>query len=103
MERGPEAVTRDARVLVVSPCRNEAQFMRRTLQSVVGQSVLPALWIIVDDGSTDQTPDVVQEYAAKYAFIRVLRREDRGFRQLGGGVIDAFYAGLETVNVNDFD
>jgi glycosyltransferase involved in cell wall biosynthesis len=104
MERGPEAVARsDRRFLLISPCRNEAQYMRRTLESVVAQSTLPALWIIVDDGSTDATPAILSEYAAKYPFIRVLRREDRGFRQLGGGVIDAFYAGLESVRLDDFD
>jgi glycosyltransferase involved in cell wall biosynthesis len=44
------------RYLLISPCRDEAEFMRRSLDSVVAQSIRPAVWIIVDDGSTDETP-----------------------------------------------
>ena len=91
------------RYLLVTPCRDEAKFARRTLDSVVAQTVTPALWVIVDDGSTDETPAILAEYAAKHPWIRVIRRDDRGFRKLGGGVIDAFYHGYETVNPDDFD
>ena len=94
--------SRARRYLLVTPCRDEAKYARRTLDSVAAQTVLPALWIIVDDGSTDETPAILAEYAAKYAWIKVIRREDRGFRKLGGGVIDAFYHGYETVNADDF-
>jgi len=91
------------RYCLITPCRDEAQFARRTLDSVVSQSVPPALWVIVDDGSTDQTPQILAEYAAKHDFIRVIRREDRGRRSVGPGVVDAFYAGYETINPDDFD
>lgn len=92
-----------ARYLLVTPCRDEARFARRTLDSVIGQSIPPALWIIVDDGSKDETPRILAEYAARHPFIRVLRRPDRGVRKLGGGVIDAFYTGYDTVRPQDFD
>jgi poly-beta-1,6-N-acetyl-D-glucosamine synthase len=92
-----------SRYVVVSPCRDEEQYMRRTLDSVVAQSVPPALWVIVDDGSKDRTPEILSEYAARHAFIKVVRREDRGRRAVGPGVIEAFYAGLGTVNLDDFD
>jgi biofilm PGA synthesis N-glycosyltransferase PgaC len=72
--------------------------MRRTLDSVVAQTVTPALWIIVDDGSTDQTPQILAEYAAKHDFIRVVRRDNRGTRSVGPGVIEAFYAGVDVVD-----
>ena len=91
------------RYLLVTPCRDEAKYARRTLDSVVAQSVPPALWIIVDDGSKDETPAILAEYAARHPFIRVIRRDDRGFRKLGGGVIDAFYHGYDTINPDDFD
>jgi len=91
------------RYCLISPCRDEAAYMRRTLDSVVGQTVRPAMWVIVDDGSTDATPAILDEYAAKHSFIRVVRREDRGERKVGPGVIDAFYAGYETIEPNDFD
>ena len=91
------------RYVLITPCRDEAKFARRTLESVASQTVKPALWIIVDDGSTDETPTILAEYAAKLPWLKVIRREDRGFRKLGGGVIDAFYSGYETIDPRDFD
>ena len=91
------------RYLLVSPCRDEAQYLRRTLDSVAAQSVPPALWIVVDDGSTDETPAILQEYAQRLPYLRVVRREDRGHRRVGPGVIEAFYAGLDEVRLEDFD
>jgi poly-beta-1,6-N-acetyl-D-glucosamine synthase len=80
---------------IVSPVRDEERYMRRTLDSVVNQTVLPDLWVIVDDGSTDSSPQILAEYAAKYPFIRVIQRRNRGTRRVGGGVVEAFYEGWE--------
>ena len=88
--------------VVISPGRNEAEFMRRTLDSVVAQTLRPALWVIVDDGSTDESPAILADYAARHDWIRVVRREDRGHRAVGPGVIDAFYAGYETIDPDAF-
>src|SRR6056297_1484254 len=85
------------RYIVISPCRNEETFMRRTLDSMDAQTLRPALWIIVDDGSTDATPQILAEYAAAHDWIRVVPKPDRGHRAVGPGVIEAFYAGLDTV------
>ena len=87
---------------LISPCR-EAQYLRRTLDSVAAQSVPPALWVVVDDGSTDETPAILEEYARRLPYLRVIRRTDRGGRQVAPGVIEAFYAGLEKVCLEDFD
>lgn len=76
--------------------------MRRTLDSVIAQTERPARWIIVDDGSTDESPEILAAYAAQHDWITVIRREDRGHRAVGSGVIDAFYAGLETVSLSDY-
>ena len=89
--------------LLISPCRDEAQYLRRTLDSVAAQSVPPTLWVVVDDGSTDETPAILDEYASRLPYLRVVRRSDRGRRQVGPGVIEAFYAGLETVTLRDFE
>jgi len=91
------------RYLLISPCRDEAKYLRRTLDSVAAQSVAPSLWVVVDDGSTDNTAGILNEYARQLPYLRVVRRPDRGRRQVGPGVIDAFYAGLETVRLEDFD
>lgn len=89
--------------VLISPCRDEADYMRQTLDTVVAQSVLPARWIIVDDGSTDATPQILAEYAAKHPWITVVTRQNRGHRAVGPGVIDAFYAGYQTINPQDFE
>ena len=64
--------------LLISPGRNEAQYMRQTLDTVVAQSVRPTRWVIVDDGSTDDTPRILAEYAASHDWITVVTRHDRG-------------------------
>jgi poly-beta-1,6-N-acetyl-D-glucosamine synthase len=88
---------------LITPCRDEAAFARRTLDSVTAQSVPPGLWVIVDDGSTDETPAILAEYAARFPYIRILRRDNRGRRSVGPGVVDAFYAGLDTVNLDEYE
>jgi glycosyltransferase involved in cell wall biosynthesis len=89
--------------LLVSPGRNEARYMRQTLDSVVAQTIRPALWVIVDDGSTDESPAILSDYASRFGWIRVVTRQDRGTRAVGPGVIEAFYAGYATVDPAAFD
>ncbi len=91
------------RYAIVTPCRDEAKFARRTLDCVTRQTFPPALWVIVDDGSHDDTPHILAEYAARFPYIRVVHRADRGERRLGSGVIDAFYEGFNTINADEFE
>ena len=91
------------RYCLVTPCRNEAQYIRTTLETTCAQTVQPALWVIVDDGSTDETPQILREFADQYDFIRIVQRADRGARAVGPGVIEAFYDGLSYVDLDDFD
>jgi glycosyltransferase involved in cell wall biosynthesis len=91
------------RYLLISPCRDEAEYLQTTIDTVAAQSVLPTKWLIVDDGSKDETPKILAAAAAKYPFIEVTRREDRGQRSVGPGVIDAFYHGLSKVDLGAYD
>ncbi|MEP0456096.1 MAG: glycosyltransferase family A protein, partial [Roseibium sp.] len=91
------------RYALISPCRNEARFIKTTLDSVISQSELPALWVIVDDGSTDETMDILTLYSAQYPWIKVVAKPDRGHRAVGPGVIEAFYVGLEALCLSEFD
>jgi glycosyltransferase involved in cell wall biosynthesis len=100
---GTYILTATRRYLLISPCRDEAQFMRRTLDSVALQTCTPTLWIVTDDGSTDETPNILDEYSKKLPYLKVMRRNDRGRRQVGPGVIEAFYHALDTVDLSDFD
>jgi len=91
------------RYCLITPCRDEAQYARRTLESVTRQSAPPTLWVIVDDGSRDETPAILADYAARFPFIRVVTRPDRGDRKLGGGVIEAFDTGYATIEPGDYE
>lgn len=77
--------------------------MRQTLDTVTTQSILPARWVIVDDGSTDETPRILAEYAARFPWIQIVTRSDRGHRAVGPGVVDAFYSGYRSINPQDYE
>src|SRR5260370_4150753 len=82
--------------VLVTPPRNEAQFIELTLKSVVAQTVRPAKWIIVSDGSTDGTDDIVNKYAAEHPWIELVRMPERRERHFAGKV-HAFNAGYARV------
>ena len=98
----PAADPRVIPLVIISPVRDESKYLRLTMDSMVAQTVRPVEWILVDDGSTDATPDIVREYAEKYPFIRLVPRQDRGFRKLGGGVVAAFDFGKERILHADY-
>ncbi len=88
--------------VVITPVRNEAAFIGRTIDSMIAQTVRPAQWVIVNDGSTDDTADIVRAHIAGHPWIRLIQRPDRGFRQRGGGVIKAFNAGYAALTITDY-
>jgi poly-beta-1,6-N-acetyl-D-glucosamine synthase len=92
-----------SRYVLISPCRNEAEFMRQTIESVLLQTLRPLEWVIVDDGSTDSTAEILAGYAARHAWIRIVTRADRGRRSVGPGVIDAFYAGYQALASESYE
>ncbi len=77
--------------------------MRQTLESVIAQSVRPARWVIVDDGSTDQTPQILAEYASRHDWIQIVTRPDRGFRAVGRGVMETFFTGYAAIDPDDYE
>lgn len=91
------------RYALISPCRNEADYVHKTLDSVIAQTVRPAVWIIVDDGSTDTTSQIIAQYSSAHDWIKVVSKADRGHRAVGPGVIEAFYAGLAHLSLSEFD
>lgn len=98
-----QGIERRRRYVLVSPCRDEAKFIRRTLDSVALQTIPPALWVVVDDGSTDETPRILEEYVRRLPFLRVVHRSDRGVRSVGPGVIEAFYQGMAGLDLDGFE
>lgn len=91
-----------APLAIISPVRDEARYVQNTLEAMVAQTVRPQEWLFVDDGSTDATRTIIASFASKYPWIRVISRENRGFRQLGSGVIAAFDFGRENLVSRDY-
>jgi poly-beta-1,6-N-acetyl-D-glucosamine synthase len=85
------------RYVIVTPIRDEEKFIEATIASVEGQTVRPAEWVIVDDGSSDRTGEIIDRHAARLPWIRVVHRPNRGFRKSGGGVMEAFYDGYNAL------
>jgi biofilm PGA synthesis N-glycosyltransferase PgaC len=90
------------RYVLVTPARNEAQFIELTIRSVIAQTVRPLKWVIVSDGSTDGTDDIVRGHAAEHPWIELVRMPDRRERHFAGKVY-AFNAGFERVRDLDYD
>lgn len=94
---------RNTRYVVVTPVRDEESYLPLTIESMVRQTILPRQWVIVNDGSKDRTCEIIDEAARKYSWIKAVYRVDRGFRKWGGGIIEAFYAGFNVLDFNDWE
>jgi biofilm PGA synthesis N-glycosyltransferase PgaC len=90
------------RYLLITPARNEEATLEQTIQSVVAQTLLPAKWIIVSDGSTDRTDEIVKAFEQQYDFIHLVRREVDENRDFASKVY-AIRKGLETLNGDRYD
>jgi glycosyltransferase involved in cell wall biosynthesis len=88
--------------VLITSARNEEAFIAKTLDSVVNQTALPERWVIVDDGSTDHTAEIVESYAKRHSWIELVRlrqRQDRNF----AAKVHAFNAGFERVRSLEFE
>ena len=90
------------RYVLVTPARNEERFIAKTLESMVAQTMPPERWVIVDDGSTDKTSEIVQRYAGAYPWIQLVRLPQHADRSFAGKV-HAFNAGLERIKTLEFE
>jgi len=88
--------------VLITPARNEAQYIESAIQSVARQTILPMKWVIVSDGSTDGTDEVVSKYAAQYPWIELLNTSGNGERHFAGKV-HAFNAGYARVKDLGYD
>jgi biofilm PGA synthesis N-glycosyltransferase PgaC len=91
------------RYVVITPARNEEHNIEETIRSMMAQTITPSEWIIVDDGSTDKTAEILDRYAAQCEWLRVFHLPDRGYREPGNGVIRAFNHGLSNLGTNHWD
>lgn len=88
--------------VLITPARNEAQYIELTIRSMIAQTWLPRKWVIVSDGSTDATDEIVGKYLAGYPWIELVRMAERKERHFAGKVL-AFNAGYEGVQNLAFD
>lgn len=93
----------NTKYLIITPVRDEAQFVEKTIASVTRQTIMPSEWIIVDDGSTDGTSEILDDWTGRYSWMRVVHRANRGFRAAGGGVIEAFNCGYATIEGSSWE
>jgi len=88
--------------VLITPARNEEAFIEQTIKSVVSQTILPFKWVIVSDGSTDATDDIVKKYTVDHQWIELVRMPERGERHFAGKV-HAFNAGYAKVRDLNYD
>jgi len=90
------------RFVIITPAHNEEAFIAKTIQSVVSQTVLPLRWVVVNDGSTDSTSRIVEQYRANHRFIVLINVGRTGGRHFGNKV-NAFNTGLTQVQHLEYE
>jgi biofilm PGA synthesis N-glycosyltransferase PgaC len=88
--------------VLITPAHNEEVFIEKTLASMIAQTLLPERWVIVDDGSTDETAEIVESYAQLHPWIDLVRRPQQLHRSFAGKV-HAFNVGLERAQSLGFE
>lgn len=88
--------------VLITPARNEAEFIGGTIESVIRQTLLPKRWVIVSDGSTDGTDDVVNKYLGRHKFISLVRMPEHQDRQFAAKV-NCFNAGYQQIKNETYD
>lgn len=88
--------------ILITPARNEADYIELTIQSMIAQTIPPLKWVIVSDGSTDGTDDIVKKYLPGHPWIELVRTPERKERHFAGKVM-AFNAGYEKVKNMSYD
>ena len=91
----------EIKYVIISPVRNEERFIEKTILSVISQILRPVEWLIVDDGSTDRTKEIVEKYLDEFNWIKLISRKEKGHRA-GVGPAEAFNEGLKYIT-KDFD
>ena len=90
------------RIIIIIPAYNEAALISKTLDSLLAQTFSAEKIIVVDDGSTDETPQVVASYAAKHNSIQLVQKNSEAAHLPGSKVVQAFNYGLKHLDT-DYD
>ena len=87
---------------IIIPAHNEEAFIKKTLDSLTKQTLLPKQVVVVNDHSTDNTQQLVEEFTLKYSWISLINTRSSDKHLPGSKIINAFYKGYNTLN-EDFD
>ena len=98
-----EAKTFFSKYIIISPVRDEGQYIEKTIRSVTSQTIKCMAWIIVDDGSKDRTREIIEEYRQEYSWIKLISLLDRGRKRTDSGVIACFNEGYAIAEGIPFD
>lgn len=93
----------EMKYVVISPAKDEAERIERTICSMLRQTVRPVRWVIVDDGSSDDTPEIIKSYAKTVRWISTIRVNRDATRRIGSAEIRAFETGLRSVHDETFN
>ncbi len=88
--------------VLITPARNEAANIEKTIKSVIYQTILPKKWIIVSDGSTDRTDDIIRKYLEAYSWIELMRMPNHRDRTFAAKV-HCFNAGYDKLKDLEYD
>ena len=104
MDKGAfsELIIVEPRYVVISPVRNEEKYINRTLDAIIAQTIKPSEWVLVDDGSSDKTREIITQYSVKYEMDKQINLKDKGYYFLEGGA-GSFMKGCKCVSISDRD
>jgi len=89
--------------VIITPVRDEEQYLESTIACILKQAALPTEWVLVDDGSADGTGAIIDKHARQYPWIHAIHRDNRGYRLSGSGVMQAFYDGYKNLTCRDWE
>ena len=89
--------------VIVIPAKNEEETLSKTLDSIAAQTIKPVMCVVVDDGSTDKTPEILKDYSEKYDFITSIRNNSSNKYVVGGHVVNVFYKGKDHADLKGVD
>jgi glycosyltransferase involved in cell wall biosynthesis len=89
--------------VIITPAYNEADYIGTTIETVLKQTIKPVMWVIVDDGSTDATGQIIKEYSSQYPWIRYVCRVKDPSQSYYSSNVYAIFEGIKQVQNQDYD
>ena len=102
MSNKSKIINQEYNYVLITPARNEEAYIEKTIKSVISQTILPMKWVVVSDGSTDHTDEIVNRYIKDHAWIELIRMPEHRDRSFAAKV-SCFNAGYKKLNGMHYD